>query len=219
MSSRRAWCGARRRTRIDERTAPRVAPAVEIGPAPGDRARSKVHRRWKGSSGNQPIDGRAAQPNGLDDDGQARKQAHRFGGWALFEGGGAHANARSVCLERSRVGAAVRRRFSVRNRRACPLPASIGVSGDEQGAGFELESSALAYRRRVALRRPQDSLHSSSQLPASSGVRTAPNSKRQVEKRLLGFRQHGSIVLVIKPGFGLCAVRFDLPRQLVADRP
>jgi len=30
-------------------------------------------------------------------------------------------------------------------RQGCPLPTSIGVSGDEQGAGFELESSSFAF--------------------------------------------------------------------------
>lgn len=76
-----------------------------------------------------------------------------------------------------------------------------------------------AKLRQEDLRRPQRSLQSSPQLPASIGIRTAPSSKRQVEKRLLGFRQHGSIALLIKPSLRLCAVRFDLPCQLVADRP
>jgi hypothetical protein len=51
----------------------RGAPLFEVGPAPRDRAWSQVHWSRK-RTGDQPVDGRAAQASGLDHRGQRAKR-------------------------------------------------------------------------------------------------------------------------------------------------
>lgn len=92
------------------------------------------------------------------------------------------------------------------------LRARSPIAGGCAPEGFDIARFEL-------LRQPQRCLHARLQLSAPSGVRPAPGSKRQVKKRLLCFGKYGGLSLLIEPAVRLRAVRFDLPCQLVADRP
>jgi hypothetical protein len=181
-----------------------------------------MHRSGKGAAGHKSVDRGATQPGCLDDSGQARQDARHVGFAIGGCGGELHGDRPRAALEKSRVPTA---RHGTGDDFRCPIVAlarlctAKGLARANQVLDSSGNPAASHSARHFDLRWPQGSLQSSSQLPASSGVRTAPSSKRQVEKRLLGFRQHDSIVLLIEPALRLRAVRFDLPRQLVADRP
>ena len=60
--------------------AARLAPPVELGPAPGDGARPEVHGRGEGTARHQPIDRGAAEPGRLYHREQAGEEARRSTG-------------------------------------------------------------------------------------------------------------------------------------------
>jgi hypothetical protein len=97
-------------------------------------------------------------------------------------------------------------------RRTCGPRLVVGLGGVE-GLNTCRKSS-----RDVGLRWPQGFLQSSPQFPASSGIRAAPGLKCQREKRFLRVGECSGLSFLIEPAFLLRAVRFDLPRQPVADR-
>jgi hypothetical protein len=124
----------------------RLAPAIEIGPAPSDGAWSKVNWRREGAVRDQAIDGRAAEPSGLDDGRHAREKACRFGGGAPFQGCGAHADAQSVVSSVVELGRWLGDDFP---RGIVALSTQCRCRGSTHGAGIELESSIVAWQLPV----------------------------------------------------------------------
>lgn len=57
----------------------RLAPPIEVGPAPCHSARAEMHRRRKRAAGDKTVDGGATEARRLDHRGQAREQAGRLG--------------------------------------------------------------------------------------------------------------------------------------------
>ena len=99
----------------------RVAPSVEIGPAPSYGAWSKVYWRRESAIGDETIDGRAAQPGGLDDGRHAREQACRFGSGARFQGRGVHAAAQLLVFSLVDSDRGPAMTFCRKSSRLCPM--------------------------------------------------------------------------------------------------